>query len=144
MYGAATNKSLPWGGTRIRAYSALQVCRWDSNTWHPPAHKRVDKFDGIIIETTGLADPAPVIQTFFVDEDIQKKYKLDSWFAQHPTSTLNRIMVKYILYIKIFLFISFGFCRRLGQTALNWSSWEKYKIQLLSNKGVSFQPFYSQ
>lgn len=41
-------------------------------------HKRVDKFDGIIIETTGLADPAPVIQTFFVDEDIQKKYKLDS------------------------------------------------------------------
>jgi G3E family GTPase len=31
-------------------------------------HKRVDKFDGVIIETTGLADPAPVVQTFFVDE----------------------------------------------------------------------------
>ncbi|EJK53971.1 hypothetical protein THAOC_26488, partial [Thalassiosira oceanica] len=31
-------------------------------------YKRVDKFDGVIIETTGLADPAPVVQTFFVDE----------------------------------------------------------------------------
>jgi len=41
-------------------------------------YKRVESFNGIIIETTGLADPAPVIQTFFVDEDIQKMYKLDS------------------------------------------------------------------
>ena len=31
-------------------------------------YKRVEKFDGVIIETTGLADPAPVVQTFFVDE----------------------------------------------------------------------------
>eukprot|EP00566_Odontella_aurita_P011122 CAMPEP_0113571768 /NCGR_PEP_ID=MMETSP0015_2-20120614/25736_1 /TAXON_ID=2838 /ORGANISM="Odontella" /LENGTH=411 /DNA_ID=CAMNT_0000474753 /DNA_START=121 /DNA_END=1356 /DNA_ORIENTATION=- /assembly_acc=CAM_ASM_000160 len=41
-------------------------------------YKRVETFNGIIIETTGLADPAPVIQTFFVDEDVQKMYKLDS------------------------------------------------------------------
>jgi G3E family GTPase len=41
-------------------------------------HKRIDKFDGVIIETTGLADPAPVAQTFFVDEDISAKYSLDS------------------------------------------------------------------
>mmetsp|Transcript_17252 Transcript_17252/g.36250 ORF Transcript_17252/g.36250 Transcript_17252/m.36250 type:complete len:396 (+) Transcript_17252:117-1304(+) len=41
-------------------------------------HKRVDKFDGIIIETTGLADPAPVVQTFFVDETIRDLYSLDS------------------------------------------------------------------
>jgi len=40
--------------------------------------KKVKKFDGVIIETTGLADPAPVAQTFFVDEDIQKLYTLDS------------------------------------------------------------------
>ncbi|HAD86015.1 MAG TPA: cobalamin biosynthesis protein CobW, partial [Rhodospirillaceae bacterium] len=33
--------------------------------------KRADAFDGMIIETTGLADPAPVVQTFFVDEDVQ-------------------------------------------------------------------------
>eukprot|EP00438_Fugacium_kawagutii_P033948 Skav211154 [mRNA] locus=scaffold413:383320:400430:+ [translate_table: standard] len=38
---------------------------------------RLDSVDGVIIETTGLADPAPVAQTFFVDEDIQKNYKLD-------------------------------------------------------------------
>merc|ERR1719174_934148 len=41
-------------------------------------HKKIDKFDGVIIETTGLADPAPVVQTFFVDEDIRGMYKLDS------------------------------------------------------------------
>lgn len=41
-------------------------------------YKRIKKFDGIIIETTGLADPAPVVQTFFVDEDIKEMYRLDS------------------------------------------------------------------
>jgi G3E family GTPase len=34
--------------------------------------------DGIIIETTGLADPSPVAQTFFVDEDIMARTKLDA------------------------------------------------------------------
>ena len=38
---------------------------------------RLDSIDGVIIETTGLADPAPVAQTFFVDDEIQKNYKLD-------------------------------------------------------------------
>eukprot|EP00592_Proboscia_alata_P002869 CAMPEP_0194377914 /NCGR_PEP_ID=MMETSP0174-20130528/32970_1 /TAXON_ID=216777 /ORGANISM="Proboscia alata, Strain PI-D3" /LENGTH=358 /DNA_ID=CAMNT_0039159573 /DNA_START=184 /DNA_END=1260 /DNA_ORIENTATION=+ len=41
-------------------------------------YKRVESFNGIIIETTGLADPAPVIQTFFVDETLAEMYKLDS------------------------------------------------------------------
>jgi G3E family GTPase len=41
-------------------------------------YKRVETFDGVIIETTGLADPAPVIQTFFIDEDIKSMYSLDS------------------------------------------------------------------
>ena len=40
--------------------------------------KRKGKFDAIIVETTGLADPAPVAQTFFVDEDVQKAAKLDA------------------------------------------------------------------
>ncbi len=40
--------------------------------------KRRDKFDGIIIETTGLANPAPVAQTFFVDENVRAKAKLDA------------------------------------------------------------------
>ena len=41
-------------------------------------YKRINKFDGVIIETTGLVDPAPVVQTFYVDEDIQSMYTLDS------------------------------------------------------------------
>jgi G3E family GTPase len=40
--------------------------------------KRRQKFDGIIIETTGLANPAPVAQTFFVDESLRSKARLDA------------------------------------------------------------------
>jgi G3E family GTPase len=40
--------------------------------------KRKGKFDAIIVETTGLADPAPVAQTFFVDEDVQAHARLDA------------------------------------------------------------------
>jgi G3E family GTPase len=40
--------------------------------------KRKGRFDGIIVETTGLADPAPVAQTFFVDEDVKRATKLDA------------------------------------------------------------------
>ena len=40
--------------------------------------KRKGKFDAIIVETTGLADPAPVAQTFFVDEDVQNNARLDA------------------------------------------------------------------
>ena len=40
--------------------------------------KRKGRFDAIIVETTGLADPGPVAQTFFVDEDVKAKTYLDS------------------------------------------------------------------
>ena len=40
--------------------------------------KRKGKFDAIIVETTGLADPAPVAQTFFVDQEIQDAARLDA------------------------------------------------------------------
>src|SRR6266513_4533224 len=40
--------------------------------------RRKGKFDAIIVETTGLADPAPVAQTFFMDESIGLKTKLDA------------------------------------------------------------------
>ena len=40
--------------------------------------KRPGKFDAIIVETTGLADPGPVAQTFFVDDDVRAKAQLDS------------------------------------------------------------------
>ena len=40
--------------------------------------KRRNKFDHLVIETTGLADPAPVIQTFFMDEDVRSQTSLDA------------------------------------------------------------------
>jgi G3E family GTPase len=40
--------------------------------------KRKGGFDAIIVETTGLADPGPVAQTFFVDDDVKARTKLDS------------------------------------------------------------------
>jgi G3E family GTPase len=39
--------------------------------------KRRDKFDYILIETTGLADPGPVAQTFFMDDEVQSKTTID-------------------------------------------------------------------
>jgi G3E family GTPase len=39
--------------------------------------KRRDRFDYILVETTGLADPGPVAQTFFVDDEIQTQLRLD-------------------------------------------------------------------
>ena len=40
--------------------------------------KRKTRFDAILIETTGLADPAPVAQTFFVDEGLAEHLRLDA------------------------------------------------------------------
>ena len=40
--------------------------------------RRKGKLDGIIVETTGLADPAPVAQTFFVDDDVKSNSRLDA------------------------------------------------------------------
>ncbi|MBL9007581.1 MAG: GTP-binding protein [Myxococcales bacterium] len=39
--------------------------------------KRRDKFDRILVETTGMADPSPVAQTFFVDDDMRDMFSLD-------------------------------------------------------------------
>jgi len=50
-------------------------------------------FDAIIVETTGLADPGPVAQTFFVDEDVKARTRLDSITtlvdAAHVIATLD-------------------------------------------------------
>ncbi len=40
--------------------------------------KRRDKFDYVIVEMTGLADPGPVAQTFFIDEDLREHFQLDA------------------------------------------------------------------
>src|SRR5476651_304637 len=39
--------------------------------------QRKDKFDSVLIETTGMADPGPVAQTFFTDEEVKESFKLD-------------------------------------------------------------------
>ena len=56
-------------------------------------HERIKDFDGVLIETTGLADPAPVAQTFFGDDEIVSKYKLDGIItvadAKHITQHLD-------------------------------------------------------
>ena len=50
-------------------------------------------FDRVVIETTGLADPGPVAQTFFMDEEIAEQYLLDSILtlvdAKHATTQLD-------------------------------------------------------
>jgi len=40
--------------------------------------RKPEPFDAILIETTGLADPSPVIQSFFVDEDLKERVRLDA------------------------------------------------------------------
>ena len=39
--------------------------------------QRRDKFDSVLIETTGMADPGPVAQTFFTDEEVKESFRLD-------------------------------------------------------------------
>ena len=40
--------------------------------------RRRDKFDYVLIETTGLADPGPVAQTFFLDDELREQFVLDA------------------------------------------------------------------
>ena len=39
------------------------------------------RLDGVVIEMTGMADPAPVAQTFFLDENVQRFFKIDGIIA---------------------------------------------------------------
>src|SRR5207237_2059480 len=53
------------------------------------------KFDRVVIETTGMADPGPVAQTFFTDEEIGNYYLLDSIItvldAKHASKQLDEV-----------------------------------------------------
>jgi len=64
--------------------------------------KRKGKFDAIIVETTGLADPAPVAQTFFVDENVGRKTRLDAVisFAALSPDTIGRVVDKFVLQLE--------------------------------------------
>src|SRR3546814_4475420 len=52
------------------------------------------RFDRVIIETTGMANPGPVCQTFFMDDDIADTYRLDAVItivdAKHGMETLDK------------------------------------------------------
>lgn len=71
--------------------------------------KRKGRFDAILVETTGLAKPAPVAQTFFVDEDVRAKTKLDAIVtvadAKHVTQQLadNEEAVEQIAFADVIL-----------------------------------------
>jgi G3E family GTPase len=56
--------------------------------------KRKDKLDGILIETTGLANPAPVAQTFFTDDEMKNSFRLDAIVtvvdAKHVSQHLDK------------------------------------------------------
>jgi G3E family GTPase len=57
--------------------------------------RRRDRFDRIVIETTGLADPAPVAQTFFMDDELAAQLRLDAIVtlvdAAHITAHLDEV-----------------------------------------------------
>ncbi|AGF47232.1 G3E family GTPase [Candidatus Kinetoplastibacterium desouzaii TCC079E] len=63
-----------------------------SDLYEKLSKKQLD-FERIIIETTGLADPGPLCQTFFINDYIANHYKLDSLItlvdAKHAPETLN-------------------------------------------------------
>lgn len=57
--------------------------------------RRRERFDRIVVETTGLADPAPVAQTFFMDDEIASQLRLDAIVtlvdAAHVTAHLDEV-----------------------------------------------------
>ncbi|WP_462203677.1 CobW family GTP-binding protein [Frankia sp. CcWB3] len=57
--------------------------------------RRRDRFDRILVEITGLADPAPVAQTFFVDDEIRGQLRLDAIItlvdARHILTHLDEV-----------------------------------------------------
>jgi G3E family GTPase len=55
--------------------------------------KRRANFDGILVETTGLADPGPVAQTFFMDEDVRARTSLDSIVTMVDAKHLESALV---------------------------------------------------
>jgi len=58
-------------------------------------HKQRDKFDRVVIETTGLANPAPIIQTFFLEPTVADHMKLDGVLtlvdAKHVEQHLDEV-----------------------------------------------------
>ena len=56
--------------------------------------KRRDKFDYVLVETTGLADPGPVAQTFFMDDDIRDEFTLDGIVTLVDAAHISQQLVR--------------------------------------------------
>lgn len=90
---------------------------------------------GVIIETTGLADPAPVAQTFFVDDDIEENYTLDGIItvvdAKHIIQHLQEekpegvVLSCTVLSIYIYIYIYIVFWRWAPKIQTDFTSTEK-------------------
>ncbi|WP_027184390.1 CobW family GTP-binding protein [Desulfovibrio inopinatus] len=71
--------------------------------------KRRGRFDGILVETTGLAEPAPVIQTFYMDDETRERTKLDAIVtvvdAHHFSDQSKRCkeVVRQVVYANVVL-----------------------------------------
>ncbi|KAK9102817.1 hypothetical protein Sjap_020071 [Stephania japonica] len=65
------------------------------------AKKKRDKFDHIVIETTGLANPGPVIETFYTDELVSEYVKLDGVVTlvdcKHAMQHLNEVKPRFVV-----------------------------------------------
>ena len=59
--------------------------------------KRKDRFDRIIVETTGMADPAPVCQTFFVDDGVRAFAKIDAGTYSKPSESPDDFALNFCL-----------------------------------------------
>lgn len=66
------------GAVRLTVNKPARATRGDLIRIIGGLMKRKDKFDAILVETTGLADPGPVVQTFFVDDEVRARTKLDA------------------------------------------------------------------
>jgi len=63
--------------------------------------KRRERFDAVLIETTGLADPGPVAQTFFIDEELKEHYSLDAIVTLVDARHLEQELTDIVLLNKI-------------------------------------------
>ena len=108
-------------------------------------------FDRVIIETTGLADPAPVAQTFFVEEDIGNYYRLDAIItvvdAKHAQQQLdaqkiaqkNKAVFKNISKMWQFQFPSAR--PEITATLNTWNAWRQFEIELLQKPKSTLSAF---
>ena len=84
---------------------------------------RRDQFDRVVIETTGVANPAPIIQTFFLDPDMASSVRLDGIVTMVDAKHVGRHLDEQV--------------SRRGASALRGLLWEALLMALESPRLVS-------